>query len=122
MDDVGKVLQGRRIPGHWEGDLIIDTDRSAIGTLVERTTRLTMLIHLPRMAGYGIEPRVKNGPRLGRLWRRGGARRDRPAADVQAVAATLNSRPRKTLGWKTPAEAFAEQLRSLQRTGVASTG
>jgi hypothetical protein len=32
--------------------------------LVERTTRFTMLIHLPRMEGYGIEPRVKDGPAL----------------------------------------------------------
>src|ERR1035437_670228 len=37
-------------------------DRAAIGSLVERTTRFTMLLYLPRMQGYGSEPRVKNGP------------------------------------------------------------
>ena len=42
------------------------------------------------------------------------------ADDIEAVAATLNARPRKILGWKTPAEALDEHLRSAQAAGVAS--
>ena len=182
----------RAVPGHWEGDLLIGLERSAIGTLVERTTRFTMLIHLPREDGYGTIPRTKNGPPLAGYgavtmknvlastmttlpeqlrrsltwdhgkelaqhaafkvetgipvyfadpqspWQRGtnentngllrqyfpkGTDLSRWSADeIEAVAAALNSRPRKTLDWQTPAEALNEYLQSSQQTGVATTG
>jgi IS30 family transposase len=44
------------------------------------------------------------------------------AEDLEAVALALNNRPRKVLGWRTPAEVFDEQLQLLQTGGVASTG
>jgi transposase, IS30 family len=183
--------EDRAVPGHWEGDLIIGLQRSAIGTLVERTTRFTMLIHLPREDGWGVIPRTKNGPPLAgygaiamskalaqaitklpeqlrrsltwdrgkelsahaRLtvetgvpvffadphspWQRGSNENTNgllrqyfpkgtdlsrwTAEEINAVAHTLNSRPRKTLGWRTPAEALDEHLRSLQQAVVATT-
>jgi IS30 family transposase len=185
-------VQDRAVPGHWEGDLLIGLNRSAIGTLVERTSRFTMLVHLPREKGYGIIRRTKNGPALAgyraitmanalkktvtglpaQLWRsltwdRGKELSDHArftvesgvkvffadphspwqrgtnentngllrqyfpkgtdlsrwnAREIQAVAQALNTRPRKTLGWKTPAEALNEYLQSVQQLGVATTG
>ncbi|MBA2669837.1 MAG: IS30 family transposase, partial [Gemmatimonadetes bacterium] len=162
----------------------------AIGTLVERSTRFTMLLHLPPMPERATEARTKNGPALTgsgaeavrtaiaeaittlpeqlrrslawdqgaemaqhvqlRIdagleiyfcdprspWQRGtnentngllrqyfpkGTDLSRYSRDkLDAVAATLNARPRKTLGWQTPAEAFDHLLASIQAT-VATT-
>jgi len=179
----------RAVPGHWEGDLILGLRSSAIGTLVERTTRLTLLLHLPPMTDQG--PRTKNGPALAghgaeavraaiveamvsfpeqlrksltwdqgaemaqhtRLridagleiyfcdprspWQRGtnentnGLLRqyfpkgtdlgEHSVEDLVAVAHALNTRPRKTLGWRTPAEALDQLLGSTQTGAVATT-
>ena len=184
--------EDRAVPGHWEGDLLIGLERSAIGTVVDRTTRFTMLVHLPREEGYRHKETPKNGPALAGYgaitmaralastmsslpselarsltwdrgkemsahaqfkvatgipvffadpqspWQRGtnentngllrqyfpkGTDLSRwSAEEIAAVAHALNTRPRKTLDWKTPAEAFNEQLLLLQQPGVASTG
>ncbi len=90
-------VEDRAVPGHWEGDLILGLGSSAIGTLVERTTRFAMLLHLPRMDGHG-GPRVHNGPALAGH----GAEAVRDAI-AQAIA-TLPEQLRRSLTWDQGAE------------------
>ena len=89
--------EDRAVPGHWEGDLILGLYSSAIGTLVERTTRFTMLLHLPRMDTYG-QPRVKNGPALAGH----GAEAVRDA--IASSITTLPEQLRRSLTWDQGAE------------------
>jgi len=158
--------QDRAVPGHWEGDLLEGAGgKTQIGTLVERSTRFTMLVPLPggktapvvagalvpviaalpdalrrsltwdqgkEMAGhkqiavaadceiYFCDPhspwqRGSNENTNGLLrqyFPKGTSLAGHTPADLAAVADELNGRPRKTLGWKTPAEALAEFLDS----------
>ena len=171
-------IEDRQLPGHWEGDLIKGKgNASAIGTLVERTTRLVVLVKLPhpnpataahvlqaftdKLNGIAAPMRQSLTYDRGREmaehaqltrntgmkvyfcdpyspWQRGSNENTNgllrqyfpkgtdlsrwSAEDLEAVAHALNNRPRKVLGWKTPAEVFDEQLRSLRQPGVASTG
>ena len=105
-------VEDRAVPGHWEGDLLIGLERSAIGTLVERTTRFTMLVHLPREDGYGVIPRTKNGPALAGY----GA-----VTMKNALAATMTTLPeqlRRSLTWDRGKEMSAHAQFKIE-TGIA---
>ena len=105
-------VEDRAVPGHWEGDLIIGLNRSAIGTLVERTTRFTMLLHLPPMPGHGDGPREKNGPAL--AGHGAEAVRDAIAREI----AILPEQLRRSLTWDQGAE-MAQHARLRIDTGLA---
>ena len=100
----------RAIPGHWEGDLILGLDSSAIGTLVERSTRFTMLLHLPRMPEHG-GVRIKNGPALAGH----GAEAVRDA--IAATITTLPEQLRRSLTWDQGVE-MAQHAQLRIDTGV----
>jgi IS30 family transposase len=100
--------EDRAVPGHWEGDLIIGTGRSAIGTLVERSSRSTLLVHLPRLEGWGEEPYVKNGPSLG------GYGAVAMNAALTASMAKLPEQLRKTLTWDRGKELSNHALFALE--------
>jgi hypothetical protein len=105
-------VEDRAVPGHWEGDLIVGLGSSAIGTLVERTTRFTMLLTLPRMDDYG-QPRIKNGPALAGH----GAEAVRDA--IASSIITLPTQLRRSLTWDQGAE-MAQHVRAQLQTLFAA--
>ncbi len=100
----------RAVPGHWEGDLIIGLNGSAIGTLVERTTRFTLLLHLPHSPGTA-KLRVPNGPATAGH----GAEAVRDA--IAAQMAGLPEQLRRSLTWDQGAE-LAQHARLTVETGL----
>lgn len=102
--------EDRAVPGHWEGDLIFGLNKSAIGTLVERTTRFTMLLHLPPMPGHD-GPRMKNGPALSGH----GAQAVRDA--IAETITTLPEQLRRSLTWDQGAE-MAQHAQLRLDTGL----
>lgn len=102
----------RAVPGHWEGDLIIGLNSSAMGTLVERTTRFTMRLHLPPTPVHSLGPRVKNGP----AWSGHGAEAVRNAMATKIVK--LPEHLRKSLTWDQGAE-MAQHAPLQIDTGLA---
>jgi IS30 family transposase len=101
----------RAVPGHWEGDLIIGLNGSSIGTLVERTTRFTLLLHLPPMEGHGSQVRLKNGPATAGH----GAEAVRDA--IADAISTMPAHLRRSLTWDQGAE-LAQHVQLRIDTGV----
>jgi IS30 family transposase len=100
----------RAVPGHWEGDLILGLGSSAIGTLVERSSRFTMLLHLPPLDRRD-GPRAKNGPAL--TGHAAEAVRDAIADAIR----TLPEQLRRSLTWDQGAE-MAEHAQLRIDTGL----
>ena len=100
----------RAVPGHRE-ETVLGLGGSAIGTLVERTTRFTLLLYLPRMAGHSHEARVKNGPPLAGH----GAEAVRDA--ITRTIVTLPEQLRRSLTWDQGAE-MAQHARLKIEAGV----
>ncbi|GAA4166139.1 hypothetical protein GCM10023069_18520 [Shinella granuli] len=94
-----------------EGDLIIGLNRSAIGTLVERSTRFTSLVHLPRQKGYGLVQRTKNGPALA------GYGAIAMANALKDTMKPLPARLRRSLTWDRGKE-LSDHARFTSETGV----
>ncbi len=108
-------VESRKTPGHWESDLIIGLTRSAIGTLVERTSRYTTLLHLPRLKGHGTAAMVKNGPALSGY----GSESVR-----DALAATLTPLPehlRRSVTWDRGRELARHAELTAQRVSVSTS-
>jgi IS30 family transposase len=170
-------VEDRAVPGHWEGDLLMGKNgRSAIGTLVERSTRFLILLHLPtnhtaeaveaamvaatqrlpqtlwKTLTWDQGSEMSNHARISVAtdldiyfcdphspWQRGSnentnglLRQYFPKGTdlsgyhpeyLEFVAAQMNRRPRKTLGWLTPTQALDRLLSTTSHPGgVASTG
>ena len=105
-------VEDRAVPGHWEGDLIIGLERSAIGTVIERKTKFTLLVHLPREEGYRHKDTPKNGPALGGY----GAIAMKNA--LGASMATLPAQLRRSLTWDRGKEMSAHAQFKVD-TGIA---
>ena len=101
----------RAVPGRWEGDLILGLGSSAIGTLVERMTRFTLLLHLPRMTDHGHEARVKNGPALA------GNGAEAVCDAITRTIITLPEQLRRSLTWDQGAE-IAQHARLKIDAGI----
>lgn len=167
-------IEGRLVPGHWEGDLIKGAfNRSAVGTVVERKTRYLILSKmrgctadaalegftrqmkrlpaaLRKSMTYDRGSEMACHPELARRlkidiwfcdphapWQRGSNENTNgllrqffpkgtdlsgiSQTELNDVARLMNQRPRKTLGWKTPEEAMAEELAAFRSTVALET-